>query len=135
MDPKLDKKDAPTPIKNQTVLIVSCGLSIDKGIKKLYEQYGDSMLIMQHNCVDSIKDQIKEMTSLIEKKVTIFCIILGDKHSNIEQDVIDLIPMVVQIVWYITEVNTKETIKFLDKNHAEKLIVFDDLMRAVKIYG
>jgi hypothetical protein len=122
-------------IKNQTVLIVDCGISVDKAIKKLYKPYGDSMLIMQHNRIDPIKDQIKEMTNLIEQKVTIFCVILGDNYSYIMQDILDLIPMTVKIIWYITEANTKEIIKFLDKNNAKNLIIFDDLMRVVKAYN
>jgi hypothetical protein len=130
----VDKKDGSTPIKDQTVLIVECGIAADKDIKKLYKQHGDSMIIMQHNFMDPIKDQVKEMTNLVEKKISIFCVILGDNYSYIKQDVIDLIPMTANICWYITEKNTKDTIKFLDKHTAEKLVVFNDLMQVVKIY-
>ena len=122
----------------KTVLFVECGISVDDDIKKLYKKYGNTMMIIEHNQIDSIVDQIKEMTNLIESKTELFCIVTGDNHENINEDILGLLSMVTKLVWYISESNIKDTIKYMDKHTSQlekkSLFIFDDLMRIVKIY-
>lgn len=124
--------------KNMTVVIVECGIARDDEIVKLYKPYGDSVLLIDHNRSDSIKTQIKEMTDLVEKKTPIMCVVLGDGHPDILADIVELLTITERTIWYITQDNTKAIIKYMDKemkSNPGNLIIFDDSMRAIKIYN
>ena len=144
--------------KVDTVILIDCGITIDKDIKKLYKNYGESMMIMQHNRTDSIKIQIKEMTDLIDLKIitstekksnsneiqlssiksshSLMCVILGDKYEHIMEDIVEFIPYTDKIIWYIQEENTTDVIKYMNKKLTiGNLIIMDDLMRIVRVYN
>jgi hypothetical protein len=140
----------------KTVIMIECGIAADEYIKKLYKKYGESMMLIQHSKIDSIKIQIKEMTDLIDTKMveskndtdykldsnkvnqthSIMCVVLGDNYEHIMEDIVEFVPYTTKLIWYIREENIKETLKFMDKNSIDgNLIIIDDTMKIVKIYN
>ena len=101
-------------------------------------------MIIQHNRTDFIRNQIKDMTELMDDKSDkpdkpeweLFCCILGDDSPQILNDVADLVKFVPKVVWYVSESNTEEVVKFMHKNYSGpgQLFIFDDLMRLVKVF-
>lgn len=122
----------------KVVVIIECGISADKDFKKLYLEFGDSLVIINHNNVDSSWQQIKEMTNISSKydlKNNVICCVLGDNYYHIMDDIYELTNNIGCTIWYMPEKNLELAIKILNKNLLKgKLFIFDDAMRLVKCY-
>ena len=126
-------------VKKKVMIIVECGITVDKGIKKLYEKYGDSELILSHNRIDTLKSQIKDMTDCFEKEKEIMICICGNNYKYICNDVLELLSHTKFITWYVFKDSCGGIIDEIEGNiqnvqRGGQLIIFNDSMQIVKIF-